>query len=286
MVTKQPLTVIPVSAPVRKSPFDLHATIIDSMTAAGQSLQDGDVLAISSKYTSISEGRIVRLHDVRVGPQAAYIANRYVMNPQMVQLILEEADYVFGGITHEFDGMRVGFLLTYTQGIVSPNAGIDRSNIPEGLVVLFPTDPYQKAAEIRREIHDQLGVTVGIILTDSWLMPGRIGTTGVALATAGFRPVQDERGKIDLFGNPMRVTRRGIADAICSCAQMVMGETDEATPFAIVRNTGVAMVDEPFSVADVAIPWDLCIYIGSLTEGSLEDLTAVVQMRKSGVSLP
>jgi F420-0:gamma-glutamyl ligase len=112
-------------------------------------------------------------------------------------------------------------------------------------------------------------VNIGLILTDSWLMPGRLGTTGVALATAGFYPIQDERGKADLFGNPMLVTRRGIADTIVAAAELVMGERDEATPVAIVRNTGVALGDFELSEADVSIPWTECIYVQSLTEGRL-----------------
>jgi F420-0:gamma-glutamyl ligase len=114
-----------------------------------------------------------------------------------------------------------------------------------------------------------MGVDAGVVLTDSWLMPGRLGTTGVALATAGFQPVQDERGKIDLFGNPMQVTQRGIADTISAAAQLVMGETAEATPFAVVRNTGVELRDMTLTVDDVAIPWQMCIYVESLTLGLL-----------------
>jgi coenzyme F420-0:L-glutamate ligase len=278
--------VIPVKAPVRQAEFDLYETIVESLAACGEPLQDGDVLAISSKYTAISEGRVVHLDDVLVSPQAAYVAERYVMNPHLTQLVLEEADHVFGGITHDFNGTRIGFLLTYKEGIISPNAGLDRSNIPEGQVVLFPSAPYQSAANIRQEMKARLGVDVGVILTDSWLMPGRSGTSGVALATAGFRPVQDERGKMDLFGNPMQVTQRGIADSICVCAQMVMGETAEATPLAIVRNTGVELIDDELSVDDVSIPWEMCIYVGSLTKGLLEDLTPMIPVKSNGKNLP
>lgn len=256
------------------------------MAASGERLQTGDVLAVSSKYTAISEGRVVDMADVEVGSQAAYLAERYMINPKLAQLVLEEADHIFGGITHDFNGTRVGFLLTYTHGIVSPNAGLDRSNIPEGHVVLFPENPYQAAANIRREMRMRLGVDIGVILTDSWLMPGRLGTTGVALATAGFRPVQDERGKMDLFGNPMQVTQRGTADTICACAQMVMGETAEATPLAIVRNTGVELVDGMFGVEDVAIPWQLCIYIGSLTDGRLDNLAGGIPTKTNGKQVP
>jgi coenzyme F420-0:L-glutamate ligase/coenzyme F420-1:gamma-L-glutamate ligase len=258
----KPLIVFPVQAPVQESAFDLHTTIVEAIQGSGETLQDGDVVAVSSKYAAISEGRVVSLADIVVSPEAEAVAERYHMNPKIAQLVIQEADHVFGGIP--------GFLLTYKEGILSPNAGIDRSNIPNGYAVLFSREPYKTAADIRRALRERLGADVGVILTDSWLMPGRLGTSGVALATAGFRPVQDERGKSDLFGNPMQVTQRGIADSICQCAQMVMGERDEATPIAIVRNTGVTMTDEEITVEDVAIDWRMCIYVQSLTEGLLE----------------
>lgn len=267
---REPLIVLPVEAPVKSTSFDLITTLTDAIAANGQTLQNGDIIAISSKYAAISQGRVVALDDVEISPEAARIAERYQMNPQLAQLVLQEADHVFGGIVHDFNGVHVGFLLTHKDGIISPNAGLDRSNIPSGQVVLFPTAPYRMAADIREALRTRLGVNIGVILTDSWLMPGRLGTSGVALATAGFDPVQDERGKADLFGNPMQVTQRGIADSICVCAQMVMGETAEATPIAIVRNTGVELRDGLLDVDDVAIPWELCIYIGSLTAGLLE----------------
>lgn len=258
----QPLTVLPVQAPVQTRAFDLHTTIIDALAASGDRLQDGDVLAVSSKYAAISEGRVVTMADVVVTPEAEALAARYHMNPVMAQLVLQEADHIFGGI-------ELGFLLTYKDGVLSPNAGLDRSNIPSGQVVLFPQYPYATAEGIRQALRERFGAQIGVVLTDSWLMPGRLGTTGVALATAGFRPVQDERGKADLFGNPMAVTQRGIADSISIAAQLVMGERDEATPIAIVRHAGVQLTDAPISQEDVAIPWQMCIYVESLTVGLL-----------------
>ncbi|MDX2076907.1 MAG: coenzyme F420-0:L-glutamate ligase [bacterium] len=268
-MTQKSLIVIPVSAPVQQTQFDLMDTLISAISAEGEQLQTGDVVAISSKYAAISQGRIVAMDAVQVTAQAEEIATRYHMNPHLTQLVIQEADHIFGGITHEFNGVQVGFLLTHKNGVISPNAGLDRSNIPSGQVVLLPSEPYALAESIRQAIYARLGVKVGVILTDSWLMPGRWGTTGVAISTAGFHPIQDERGKPDLFGNPMMVTQRGIADQICACAQMVMGETAEARPIAIVRNTGVIMTDDHIDVEDVAIPWETCIYVGSLTKGAL-----------------
>ncbi len=263
-MTAKALIVLPVTAPVQQASFDLVATISTAIREAGETLQTGDVVAVSSKYTAISEGRIVRMDDVVVTPEAQAIADRYEMNPRIAQLVVQEADHIFGGIP--------GFLLTFKDGILSPNAGLDRSNIPNGYVVLFSESPYRSAAKLRRDLKAEFGVDIGVILTDSWLMPGRWGTTGVALATAGFHPIQDERGKIDLFGNPMMVTQRGIADTICAAAQLVMGERDEATPIAIVRNTGVELTDAEITEADVSIPWQMCIYVQSLTAGQLQPL--------------
>lgn len=256
----QPLMVLPVRAPLQQDTFDLYATLVDCLTSNEVTLQDGDVLAVSSKYAAISEGRVLDLDDIAVTPEGEALAQRYQMNPRLAQLVLQEADEIFGGI-------QMGFLLTHKDGIISPNAGLDRSNIPAGKVVLFPEDPYRTAADIRREVRQRLNADVGVILTDSWLVPGRWGTTGIALSMAGFRPIQDERGKEDLFGNPMQVTQRGIADSLCVCAQMVMGERDESTPFAVIRNSGVPIEEVELSAADVAIPWEMDIYIESLTVG-------------------
>ncbi|MDX2161538.1 MAG: coenzyme F420-0:L-glutamate ligase [bacterium] len=257
------LSIIPVPAPVQSAAFSLIDVFFESLTAADAALHDGDVVAISSKYTAISEGRVVALDSIRVGDEARRLAERYQMNPVMAQLVLQEADHIFGGIP--------GFLLTQKDGIIAPNAGIDRSNIPHGYAVLFPQQPYQSAARIRAALQARTNTRIGVILTDSWLMPGRLGTTGVALATSGFQPLADERGKPDLFGNPLVVTRRSITDQIVAAAELVMGERDEATPFAIVRGAEIVLTDTWIDQTAVMIPWHEDIYVQSLTGGLLPD---------------
>jgi coenzyme F420-0:L-glutamate ligase len=258
------LHVLPVVAPVQQSPFPLYDTILKAIRENNVYLEEGDVLAISSKYVAISEGRIVELESVYPSEQAQALADRYHMDARIAELVLQEADHIFGGIP-------LGFLLTWRSGIIAPNAGLDRSNIPHGKAVLLPANPYDSAQGIRKMVQDRLGLHIGVILTDSWLVPGRWGTTGVALASAGFVPLQDERGKADLFGNPMAVTQRGIADSLSVCAQMVMGERDEATPIAIIRGANIELTDEPITQQNVSIPWEMCIYVESLTLGLLPD---------------
>jgi len=262
-----PLTVYPVQAPIQDRPFDLAQALIDSLNQAEIALQDGDVVAVSSKYAAIAEGRIFSLDEVRPTARAKTLAKRYRMDAAVAQLVIEEAGHIFGGI-------KMGFLLTARLGIISPNAGLDRSNIPSGQVVLLPERPYDTAETIRQRLHQRLNCRIGIILTDSWLVPGRYGTTGIALAVAGFKPIKDERGKMDLFGSPMTVTQVGIADSLAVCAQVVMGERNQATPFALVRGAEVELTDARSSVDDVSIPWRQCIYVESLTRGLLPDDTA------------
>lgn len=258
------LTISSIPSPVQTAPFPLIETLTQALQQAGQTLQDGDVVAISSKYVAISEGRIVTLADVQPSPRALELADRYHMDERMAQLVVQEAEHIFGGIP-------LGYLLTWRQGVVSPNAGIDRSNIPSGYAVLLPADSYVSARRIRAELQAHYGVQIGVILTDSWLVPGRNGTTGVALGTAGFLPVEDERGKPDLFGNPMQVTQRGVADALSVAAQSVMGERDEATPLVLLRGAKITLTDEEITAERVSIPWEMDLYVESLTLGLLPD---------------
>lgn len=258
------LIITPISAPVQTAPFSLIDTLTQALQQADYTLQDGDVVAISSKYVAISEGRIVTLDEVQPGERALELAARYHMDARMAQLVVQEAEHIFGGIP-------IGYLLTWRQGVISPNAGIDRSNIPAGYAVLLPADSYVSARQIREALQAHYGVRLGVILTDSWLVPGRWGTTGVSLGASGFLPVEDERGKPDLFGSPMQVTQRGVADALSVAAQATMGERDEATPLVVLRGAKITLTDEEMTTERVSIPWDLDLYVESLTVGLLPD---------------
>jgi F420-0:gamma-glutamyl ligase len=103
-------------------------------------------------------------------------------------------------------------------------------------------------------------------------MPTRIGTTGVALASAGFLAIRDMRGSPDLFGNPLKVTRQAIADDLCSAAQLLMGEAGEGTPLVLVRGLEPTLEgDFGYATKDFAIPTDQCVYMRSLGYVSKEE---------------
>ena len=126
-------------------------------------------------------------------------------------------------------------------GNLLPNAGVDGSNAPEGMVSLLPANPDQSAREIRNRIMQETSVSVAILIIDSRTHPMRYGCSGVAIGCSGIPSILDERGKKDLFGRELKVTRRAVADNIASASELLMGEADEGIPVVLVRG-----LDLPF----------------------------------------
>lgn len=248
------LSVRSIVVPAQSSRFDLVELIDRRM---GDRLRDGDVLVISSKFVAVSEGRVVKLGGVKAGAIARELAAEYLMDPRLCELVVRESDEVVGGIP--------GFLLTSKDGLLTPNAGIDKSNVKHGAVVLYPRRPQESAWRIREALKFSRGVSVGIVICDSRLSPTRRGTTGVAVAASGIEAVLDMRGRTDLFGNVLKVTAQGVADDLSSAAEVLMGESDEAAPIVLVRGLRRDLLKETeYPGRRFAISMDECVYLRSL----------------------
>jgi coenzyme F420-0:L-glutamate ligase/coenzyme F420-1:gamma-L-glutamate ligase len=130
-----------------------------------------------------------------------------------------------------------GKLITETkQGIICANSGVDRSNVPgERNVVLLPSNPDVSARKIRKEIKRLTQCDVAVIISDTHGRPIRRGEINVAIGVAGIKPIRDRRGEKDLFGYIMRIKQTAIADELSSAAELVIGQTNEAVPAAIIR---------------------------------------------------
>jgi coenzyme F420-0:L-glutamate ligase len=248
------ITLSPIKTERRSESFDLIA-LLDSLV--GKKLRTGDILVVSSKFIAISEGRVLSLNSVVPSDYAVELSSKFNLPPQLCELIIRESDEVLGGV--------VGFILASKDGLLSPNAGIDRSNIEHGKVVLYPRNALESASALVDAMEFRHGVHVGVVVSDSRLMPTRRGTVGVALAAAGLEAVLDLRGKEDLFGNILRVTSQAIADDLSSAAQLVMGESDEAMPFVLVRGVNSKLVRRVgYSTSSFSVRADQCVYMRSL----------------------
>lgn len=193
-----------------------------------------DVLVIAQKVVSKSEGRVVRLADVTASDEARAIAPRLIAqpDPRVVQVVLEESVRVLRS-------SRV--LITETRhGYVCANAGVDHSNIPgDDTLALLPLDADASARQLRAGIRELTGVDVGVIVSDTFGRPWRLGIVNVALGTDGVHAVIDLRGRRDDAGKPLHATVLAVADDVAAAAGLLMGKT-RRVPAVIVRGIRMA----------------------------------------------
>jgi len=252
-----PLEVFPITVDKKEAKFDIFEVLIESLEKNKTKLSDGDILVISTKFVSNSQGRLVDLPNIKTSKEGRRISKKFQLKPQIAELILRESDMIFGGIS--------GFVITSSDNILAPNAGIDKSNAQDGRIILYPKQPYLLAEQIRRKIFLRFLIHVGVILVDSRLMPARVGTSGIAVACAGLEPVLDLRAKKDLNGNPLKVTFQAVGDNLATIANHKMGEGGESKPFAIIRYSETRLTDRIIDPNEMAISPDQCVYVRGLS---------------------
>ena len=231
---------------------DLVSILVASIGHSGAGeFQEGDILVIAETALATAEGHVIRLDTVKPGPESVRLAETYDMDPRAVEVIRCESDSIVGGIR--------GFLLCMKNGTLLPNAGVDASNAPPGCVIPLPPQPDESARAIRKRLLALCGVNVGVIVADSRTHAMRMGCSGVAIGCSGIPSVIDERGRCDLFGRTLEVTKQALADNIASAAEIVMGEADEATPAALVRGLG-SLIGDSEGVEPIAA--DECLFMG------------------------
>lgn len=188
----------------------------------------GDVLVVTQKVVSKAEGSIVDLRTVTPRPEAVEFGERWKRDPRQVEVVLREAVEVIR--------MEKGVIITRTpHGFVCANGGVDASNVGVAdTVTLLPRDSDRSARELRERIATELGVAVGVIVSDSFGRPWRWGIVDIALGVAGFGPLDDQRGRPDTAGRVMQATVVAVADEIASAAELASGKTS-GLPLVLVR---------------------------------------------------
>jgi coenzyme F420-0:L-glutamate ligase len=229
--------------PIRSKRINKNEDILEIFASSlkKNKLKTGDIVVFASKIVSLWQGRVVKLSSIKPSKKAKKIAKKYSMEPEFAELVLREADHIFGGVKKA--------LLTIKNNIFIANAGIDKSNAPDGYAILWPEKPFETADFLRRKIEEKFDVKIGLIIVDSHCTPLRLGTSGIALSFSGFEPVSDERGKKDIFGKKLKITYKNIADSLATSASFVMGESNEKTPFVIIRDSGVKIKENKKTIS-------------------------------------
>ncbi len=216
-------------------------------------LRPDDVISVTQKIVSKAEGAIVDLTTITPRPEAVAYAERWKRDARQVEVVLQEAVRVVR--------MDRGVIITETaHGFVLANSGVDASNVgPRSgeIVTLLPRDPDASAAQIRAAIAARTGVAPGVIITDSFGRPWRLGITDVAIGLAGIAALEDLRGQPDADGRVMAATVRAVADQIAAAAELALGKSAKR-PLAFIRGAKPAPT-ESGSVRESLMPpdWDL-----------------------------
>lgn len=247
----------PLKSPVLKPLFNLQQAIISAIKKNKHALRDGDVLVISSKVVALSQGRMVRIASINPSARAHKLKRTHYgtgkEDPHVVELVLREADSVIPG----------SMLLTLKDGIFIPEAGIDLSNVPKGYAIMWPEKAWETARKLAQKLRAHFKIKkLGIVICDSHCQPLRWGVTGIALAWAGFEGIEDARGQKDIYGKPLAVTRKAVADNLASSALVVMGEAGEKKPFALIRGAPVKFTSRMQKKNEILIKPCDCIFNG------------------------
>jgi coenzyme F420-0:L-glutamate ligase len=189
--------------PVVRPGDDLAGMLVTACTEAGTALRDGDVLVVASKVVAKAEGKLEAVD------AADPLSHKPLVERESVRILRRRGDLIISETKH---------------GFVCANAGIDRSNIDDGWVVLLPDDPDRSARRLRDGIRARAGVEVAVIVSDTFGRTWRRGLTDVALGCAGIGAVLDLRGTTDTYGHELEVTVVAVVDEIAGAAELVMGK--------------------------------------------------------------
>ncbi len=194
--------------------FTERESLVDFVGRYIPKVSEGAVIVVTSKIVALAEGRTA-------------IA---VTEKEKEALIRRESQFA----------VKTKYTwLTIKDGTVMANAGVDESNA-RGKIVLLPKDSFRAAAKLRSQLMKKYKVKkLGILITDSRLLPLRAGVVGVALGYAGFCGIRDYRGSPDIFGRKLEVTQTDIADGLATAAVLVMGEGRERQPLALITEAPI-----------------------------------------------
>ena len=206
---------------------DIARLVLDAAARQHTPVTGGDVLVLSQKIVSKTEGRLLRLSDIAPSTMATTFATELGRDPRLIEVILRESRRVVR--------MDRGVLVTETRhGWVCANAGVDQSNVDADMVALLPEDPDRSARAFRDAVRERTRAEIHVIVADTFGRPWREGLVNIAIGVAGFAPLRSYLGERDPAGRPLQATILAIADELAAAAEPVMGKLDRI-PVVIIR---------------------------------------------------
>ena len=228
---------------------DLVQIIGDALAPLG--LEDGDILTSAHKIFSKAEGQVVALASVAPSDEALGYAEKLNKDPRKVEVILRESARVVKTFRHP--GQNEGVMICqHRLGFISANAAVDESNTgADETVILLPKDPDASARWLRDGLEARFGVRLGVVITDTFGRPWRLGQVNVAIGLAGVPATVHEGGNAEAYGRELAVTEPAFADELATASGLVVGKA-ALTP--VVRFRGLTWEVSNDKAADILRP--------------------------------
>jgi coenzyme F420-0:L-glutamate ligase / coenzyme F420-1:gamma-L-glutamate ligase len=220
-------------------------------------IENGDILAVTSKVISKAEGRMVNLNDVHPSKKALELGIETKRDPRLMELLITESKEIVRA-------SEQAIIVEHRLGFICANAGIDHSNVQgtygnkEDWYLLLPKSPDASAKIIREYFKDKTGKDIGVVIIDSHGRPWRKGTVGVIIGTSRVPALIDLRGKSDLFGYHLKITEVAAGDELAAAASLMMGQADEKIPAIHIRGFPYPLSDS--SIADILRPKSMDLF--------------------------
>ncbi len=226
------MTAIPGVPDIR--PGDDLAVIIGDCLEHSGKLADGDILVLAHKVVSKAEGCIVSLDDIEPSPRALEISRELNKNPAKVEVVLRQSAKVLRSFKRPEQNEGT-MICEHRLGFISANAGVDESNAEgRNMVITLPEDPDGSAVRLGEALEKRFGVRIGIVITDTFGRPWRLGQTNVAIGLFRVPAKTSDAGSNDAWGRPLLVTEPAFADEIAAASGLVIQKAAK-TPLVRVR---------------------------------------------------
>jgi len=202
--------------------------ILSSLKNQNIELEEGDIFLIAETLISKAEGNYINLNKITPSPKANELAQKTGKEAELVEAIINESK--------EIIAVGPDFIISETKhGFVCANAGIDESNVEDGLATPMPKNPDKSAEKIYNSLKNEAEGNLAVIITDTQGRAFRNGAVGVAIGCYGISPLWERAGEKDLYGRKLETTEVAVGDELAAAASILMGQADEGIPVVLVR---------------------------------------------------
>ena len=234
-----------------KPGMNLANCLIDALKLQGETLQQGDILVVAHKVVSKCEGAVVNIENVTASDEAITLAKTVNKDPRKVQVVLDQSEKIVRSVKRPEQEEGV-LIAQHKLGFICANAAVDESNADQpGQLITLPDDPDKSANQLCTELEEHFSCQLGVVISDTFGRPWRLGQTNVAIGLARVPAIQQMLGEDDAWGRELKVTAPAFADELAAASGLLMSKSGK---FPVIIFRGLAWAVSSSKASDILRP--------------------------------